>query len=677
VTEAAEPLVVFVPSGRRSRFPANTTVLDAARSLGVDLDSVCGGRGICGRCQVTVAEGTHAKHGIESRAAHLTPAGQTELDYARTKGLTQGRRLGCQAELLGDVVIDVPPDSQVHRQVVRKEADAHPIDVDPVVRLHYVEVAEPDMARPASDLRRLEEALEREWGLTGLQSDLHVLAGLQAALREGGWAVTVAVHEASLIIGVWPGYRDRAWGIAFDVGSTTVAGHLCDLASGEVLASAGAMNPQIPFGEDLMSRVSYVMMNPGSRDDLTDAIRGCLNQLVAELTAAAGGVPEDVLEVAIVGNPIMHHLVLGLDPTELGGAPFALATDEAQRMWATEIDLRLHRGARVYVLPCIAGHVGADAAGVILSEAPHAQDEVNLIVDVGTNAELVLGNRERLLAASSPTGPAFEGAQVSSGQRATAGAIERVRIDRETLEPRYRVIGRKAWSDEPGFLGVRVTGICGSGIIEAIAELFLAGVITSEGVIDGSLAPRSERIVPDGRTFSYVLHDGEPRVLVTQGDVRAIQLAKAALYAGARLLMDRYGIDEVHRIRLAGAFGSQIDPVHAMVLGMVPDCEPEKVTAAGNAAGTGARIALLNRTARAEIEDVVRRVEKVETAIEPRFQEHFVAAMGIPHATAPYERLAGVVRLPERPAGARGAGDGAAERRGRRTRARARGRSET
>jgi uncharacterized 2Fe-2S/4Fe-4S cluster protein (DUF4445 family) len=648
VSPPTEAAVVFVPSGLRGRVPSGATVLDAARSLGVDLDSVCGGRGICGRCQVVLSEGAHAKHGIDSRADHLSPPNEVEAEYAADKGLAAERRLGCQAALLGDAVIDVPPDSQIHRQVVRKEADAHPIEVDPVVRLHYVEVEPPSLASPRSDLARLQDALAREWDLHDLEADLHVLAGLQRALREGDWKATVAVYDRALLIGVWPGYRDRALGIAFDVGSTTVAGHLCDLASGEVLASAGAMNPQIRFGEDLMSRVSYVMMNPGSQPELTGAVRGCLNQLVAELTAKAGAAPEDVLEVTIVGNPIMHHLVLGLDPTELGSAPFALATDEAQRIWATEIDLRLHRGARVYVLPCIAGHVGADTAGVILSEAPHEQDELNLIVDVGTNAEIVLGNRERVLAASSPTGPAFEGAQISSGQRAAPGAIERVRIDRETLEPRIQVIGRRAWSDEPGFRGAKVTGVCGSGIIEAVAELFLAGVITSEGVIDGSLAERTPRVHADGRTFKYLLHDGEPRLWITQNDVRQIQLAKAALYAGCRLLMDHAGIDEVHRIRLAGAFGTHIDPVHAMVLGLVPDCEPDRVTSAGNAAGTGARIALLNRAARDEIEQVVRRVEKVETAIEPRFQEHFVGAMGIPHATAPSPRLAAVVDLPER-----------------------------
>ncbi len=354
-----------------------------------------------------------------------------------------------------------------------------------------------------------------------------------------------------------------------------------------------------------------------------------------------------MLELTAVGNPIMHHLLLGLDPTELGGAPFALTTDEAVRRPASALDLHApNPGARVYVLPCIAGHVGADTAGVILSEAPYEQDTVNLLVDVGTNAEIVLGNRDRLLAASSPTGPAFEGAQISGGQRAAPGAIERVRIDPETLEPRFKVIGGERWSDEPGFDMAAVSGICGSGIIEVVAEMLLAGIISTDGVIDGGLTGRSPRIVAEGRTFSYVLHDGAPRLVITQMDIRAIQLAKAALWAGCRLLMDRFGIEAVDRIRLAGAFGAHIDPVHALVLGLVPDCDPENVTSAGNAAGTGARIALLNRAARVEIEEVVRRVEKIETAIEPRFQEHFVGAMGIPHSTEPTPRLARAVDLP-------------------------------
>ena len=643
-----DALVVFTPSGRRGRFEHGTTVLEAARRLGVDLDSVCGGRGICGRCQIEVSDGEHAKHGIVSSQAHLTPAGELEARYATERGLAAGRRLGCTACVTGDLVVDVPPESQLYRQVVRKEADAHPIELDPVVRLYYVQLADAELGESIGDLRRLKAALASDWELEGLEADAQVLTELQPALRNGASAVTVAVHDGRTITAVWPGLHDRACGIAFDIGSTTVAGHLCDLLTGDVLASAGEMNPQIRFGEDLMSRVSYVMLNPGSERELTRAVRGCLAKLTAELARAVEIDRREILEVTLVGNPIMHHLLLGIDPTPLGAAPFSLAVDEAVRIPARDIGIPVHPGARAYILPCIAGHVGADTAGVLLSEAPYLGDEVNLIVDVGTNAEIVLGNRDRLLAASSPTGPAFEGAQISSGQRAAPGAVERVRIHPETLEPRLRVIGNDAWSDEAGFAEAQVTGVCGSGIIEAIAELHLAGVLTTDGTIDGALAERSSRVVPDGRTFSYVLWRGEPELVITQNDVRQIQLAKAALHAGCALLMEHYGIERVDRIRLAGAFGTHIDPVHALVLGLVPDCDPERVTAAGNAAGTGARIALLNRGARAEIEDVVRRVEKIETAVEPRFQEHFVNAMAIPHDVDPYARLARAVRLPER-----------------------------
>jgi uncharacterized 2Fe-2S/4Fe-4S cluster protein (DUF4445 family) len=414
------------------------------------------------------------------------------------------------------------------------------------------------------------------------------------------------------------------------------------------------MNPQIRFGEDLMSRVSWVMMNPGSEKDLTDIVRAAVNDLAAEVARQAGITREDILEATFVGNPIMHHLLLGISPIELGGAPFALATDSALTLWATEIDFAIHRNARIYVLPCIAGHVGADAAGVVLAERPDLSDALTLLVDIGTNAEIVLGNRSRLLACSSPTGPAFEGAQISCGQRAAPGAIERVRIDPGTLEPRIKVIGCDLWSDEAGFAeataATGVTGICGSGIIEVIAELYLAGVILQDGTIDGELAARNPRIQADDRTHAYLLHaagDGRAPLRITQNDVRAIQLAKAALYAGVRLLMERLGVDRVDRIRLAGAFGSHIDVKYAMVLGMIPDCALGNVSSAGNAAGTGARIALLDRRTRATIESLVRRIEKIETAVEPRFQEFFVEAMAIPHLTAPFPQLRKVVTLPQ------------------------------
>jgi uncharacterized 2Fe-2S/4Fe-4S cluster protein (DUF4445 family) len=669
VTAPQDPLVVFMASGRRGRFPAGSPLLSAARTLGVDVDSVCGGRGICGRCQVLVAEGEFAKHGVRSSAESVSAVSEVETRYAKRRGLAPGRRLSCSTRVERDVVVDVPPESQVHRQVVRKDADAREIALNPVVRLHYVEVREPDMQDPSGDLRRLFEALEREWELKDLTCDPSLLAGLQATLRKGEWKATVAVHGASQVIAIWPGFHDKAYGMAVDVGSTTVAAHLCDLESGELVAAAGIMNPQIRFGEDLMSRVSYAMMNPGGAVQMTEAIRGALSALAADLAQAAKIATADILELALVGNPIMHHLVLGIDPVELGGAPFALAVDESLTIPAATLGIAVNPNARVYVLPCIAGHVGADCAGVILAERPDQRDEITLLVDVGTNAEIVLGNRERLLACSSPTGPAFEGAQISCGQRAAPGAIERVRIDPATLEPRVRVIGSTLWSDDPGFAAATsrtgVTGVCGSGIIEVIAEMYLAGIINQDGVIDGALAAKSDRIVPDGRTFSYVLHRGDVPMKITQTDVRAIQLAKAALHAGVRLLMDKLAVERVDRIGLAGAFGSHIDTKYAMVLGLIPDCDLKQVASVGNAAGAGARIALLDATARDTIEGLVRRVEKIETAIEPRFQAHFIEAMAIPHKTALYTELRKVVDLPAvRESAAQGAARG---RRGRRT----------
>lgn len=651
--EAPDCKAVFLPSGKRGTFSSGTTLLQAARSLGVDIDSVCGGRAMCGRCQIVCSEGDFPKQGIASRRENLAGPGAVERRYASEHPDFGDRRLACQARLLGDVVIDVPPESQVHRQVVRKGAEVIEIELDPVVRLYYVEVQEPNMHDPTGDLARLKLALEFDWGLTDLQCDLGLLQGIQRALAEGEWKVTVAVHDEKRLICVWPGFRDRAYGAAVDVGSTTIAIHLCDLASGEVVASGGAMNPQIRFGEDLMSRVSYVMMHPGGDAEMTLAVRGAINQLLREVTAEAGVSTDDVLDLTFVANPIMHHLLLGIDPTQLGGAPFALATDEAVAIWANEIDIDVNRNARTYLLPCIAGHVGADAAGVLLSEKPYQDDAMTLLVDVGTNAEIMLGNRDRMLACSSPTGPAFEGAQISGGQRAAPGAIERVRIDPDTLEPRFSIIGSEIWSDEPGFdeaIGASgVTGICGSGIIEVVATMYLAGIIRSDGTLDGTLSARSERIVPDGRTYSYLLYDGDVRICITQNDVRQIQLAKAALYAGVKLLMDHMKVDRVDRIGLAGAFGSHIDPKYAMILGLIPDCALDSVASVGNAAGNGARIALLDRDARQDIELVVRQVLKVETAVEPRFQEHFVEAMAIPHRSDPFTELSAAVTLP-RPA---------------------------
>ena len=649
--------VLFLPSGKRGEFPKHTQLLDAARTLGVDIDSVCGGRGLCGRCQIACMSGTFQKHEMTSSPEHLSPLVATEIKFNERKGpLPEGRRLSCHAELLDDVIIDVPPESQVHRQIIRKDAEHRDIQLNTATRLYFVTLPESTLEDARGESKLLLEALSKDWELTDLSVETSELIKLQRALASGDRGVTVAVFESRKVIGIWSGLFESPRGVAVDVGSTTVAAHLCDLSTGDVLSSASVMNPQIPFGEDLMSRVSYIMMHPEGAEAMSAAIQTALSKLFVELTDQLGETSDNILEISLVANPIMHHLVLGINPINLGGAPFALTVDEAVTLKARDLGLDTHNQARLFVLPCIAGHVGADTAGVILAESPDSDEAMSLIVDVGTNAEIVLGNKDRLLVCSSPTGPAFEGGEISAGQRATAGAIERVRIDRETLEPKFRVIGSELWSTEAGFKDstkeLNITGICGSGIIEVIAEMFLAGIVSEDGIVDGALAERTSRVRAHGRTWSYVLHfaEGESQrdIVVTQNDVRQIQLAKAALYAGIKLLMDKMGVSAVDRIRLAGAFGSHISVEHAMVLGLIPDCSLDHVSSAGNAAGVGARIALLDHDARDGIQRTVNKAERIETATETDFQDYFVAAMAFPHKTDPYPNLFSAVERPSK-----------------------------
>ncbi len=676
--------VEFAPSGLSVSVADGTTVLDAARAAGADLDSTCGGRGLCGRCQI-VPTGVDALGGWTS----------VEADYSGRRPILDGQRLGCAAQVRGDINVEVPAASQVHKQVVRKSVDVGDLEVDPLVRLHFIELPSAELGVERGGLsEQIADALLVDYDVTVARTETNVLASIAGAARAGGNSITVAVRHGREVCAVYAGYVDRAFGVAIDVGSTTIAGHLVDLATGEVVATSGVMNPQIRFGDDLMSRVSYVMMNPGGDIELTRSIRTALDDMVGRLVSDAAETidnPVDnigtryqcwavdrraVLDMAIVGNPIMHHVILGIDPTPLGQAPFMLATDSAVITRASDLGIDAPFSS-VYLLPCIAGHVGADTAGAILAEGPHRSEDLQLLVDVGTNAEIVFGNSSHLLAASSPTGPAFEGAQISAGMRATAGAIERVRIDRETLEPRVRVIGSDRWSDDPEFAdetaSLDISGICGSGIIEVMGELFLAGLIDVDGTIRSDGPTKTARVFADGRTFSYRLFgdsdDPARNINVTQDDVRAIQLAKAALRAGIDLLCEHHGTTDpaaIDSVRLAGAFGAHIDPLYAKVLGLVPDVPVDRVSSVGNAAGAGAVRALLSASQRAEIEAAVRRVDKIETATEPRFQELFVNAMGFPHTTEATPRLATETTLPAPQA--RPEGSGARQRTGRRRR---------
>lgn len=647
-------MVIFMPAGRRGHIPSGTSLLEAARLVGVEIESICGGRLTCGKCKVQIETGVFQKHGVRSEPGHVSPPGPAEVDLS-SRLQADGCRFACSTFVQGDLLVTVPEESQARKQIVRKAATERVIEVRPAVRQVYVEVAQATLADHSGDWERLRAALAEQWGLAELQVDYSVLRVLQAALRDGDWAVTVTLWQEQEVLDVRPGYQEGAYGLAVDIGSTTVAAYLCDLRTGQVLATEAAMNPQVSYGEDLMSRVSYTATHQDGLATMQKAIVSELNKLAGRASLAAGIKIRDIYEVVLVGNTVMHHILLGIQPVELGRAPFSLATHDAIDVKARELGLRLHPAANAHILPLEAGHVGADNVGVLLAELPHRQDAQMLIIDIGTNGEILLGNRERVLSASSPTGPAFEGAQITHGMRAAPGAIERVRIEPRTWEPRFKVIGDERWSDEwqqtdahPPPLS---TGICGSGIIEAVAELFLAGILRPDGRFNPTA--NGDRIQRDGRAVAYVLatsdqtSTGKP-ILVTQEDVRAIQLAKAALYAGAKLLMNRAGLKSVDEIVLAGAFGSYIDPQHAMVLGLIPDCNLDHVHAVGNAAGDGARIALLNCDRRREAQEVARWVEYVETAIEPEFQTEFVAAMHLPHASDPFPHLDGL--LPSLPA---------------------------
>jgi uncharacterized 2Fe-2S/4Fe-4S cluster protein (DUF4445 family) len=607
------------------------------------------------KCQVMVEEGHFPKLGITSSADHLTARSGAEAEYDQTHGL-DGRRLACAAHVLGDLLVNVPEESQARKQIIAKAASDRVIEVNPAVRQVYVEVSPADMSDPRGDWERLASALEEQWDLRQTSIDIKALQALQPALSAGNNAVTLTVWQDREVLRVQPGYAEGLYGLAADVGSTTIVAHLCDLRTGQVLSTQATMNTQVRFGEDLMSRVSYANAEPQGLARLNRAVILALNELAEKAAKSAGLAADEIVDAVIVGNPVMQHILLGLHPRELGAAPFALAAGGGMDIKARDIGLNLNAAARLHLLPLLAGHVGADNMAVQLAESPHEQDEIMLIVDVGTNAEIVLGNREQVLVASSPTGPAFEGAQITHGQRAAPGAIERVRIDPDTLEPSIRIIGYDEWivpaesTDLPE--GVKATGICGSGIIEAVAEMYLAGILNSGGLFEEAATQRSARVRYQRRTGEYLLLEaqfsatGSP-IVITQSDVRAIQLAKAALYAGTKLLMAHRGVERVDRVLLAGAFGSFISPKHAMVLGLIPDCVLERVSAVGNAAGDGARFALLNRGLREKAEQLRGWVQHISTPLESSFQDEFVAALNIPHARDPFPALQGI--LPDRP----------------------------
>ncbi|MBV7329675.1 DUF4445 domain-containing protein [Chloroflexi bacterium TSY] len=667
--------IIFQPLGRQGDIVEGTTLLDAARQMGVEIESICGGRQTCGKCKIVVEEGEFVKFGIASRMAHLSEPEEREQQYASRRDFTPDERLSCACQVEGPLVIRVPEESQMRKQVVRKAIGfARSISVNAVMRLYYVELPPAELKDHRGDWQRLQDELRSVHHLDNLQIDPLILRTLQPALSRANRAITVTVWRDQKVVQIRSGFQENLYGIAIDVGTTTIAGHLCHLRTGDVLATASRMNPQVPYGEDLMSRVSYAMMNEDGTDRMHRAVIEGLNEIIADVAAQAKIEPLEIIEMVVVANTTMHHLILGVNPVELGGAPFSLVTHDAVDIKARDLGIHLAPGANIHIPPCEAGHVGADNVGVLVAEAPYHQDKQMLVIDIGTNGELLLGNDKKLLSASSPTGPAFEGAQILHGMRAADGAIERVRIDPATLDVRFKMIGKDEWiksskveiqhsksdtqslqarhqSKREAILNppLRASGICGSGIIEAVAELFVVGLLAPNGRLVEIEHPRLRTGLGDGGgkaefilAYPHETSTGEA-IVVHSDDIRAIQLAKAALYAGAKLLMNRMQRTSVDRIVLAGGFGSYIDPKYAMILGLIPDCSLDSVHAVGNAAGDGARMILLDREKREEARWAARWVTYIETAVEPTFQEEFVGAIHIPHATDPFPHLASLL----------------------------------
>ena len=675
MTKGKGPMIIFQPSGRRGEVANGVTVIEASRQLGVDIETLCGEKRVCGKCKIRIEEGYFEKFGIQSSRDHVSEWQEEEEKFIIPEQRKAGYRLGCCARVQGDLLIFVPEESRAGKQVVSKAARDIDIEWDPAVRYYYAEVPEPTFERPTGDLERLLEELSARHGLNGLDIDYKCLRSLSDRLREGGGKLTAAVWMDKEIIRILPGEHEEPYGLAVDVGTTTVAAYLCNLATMEVVDTVSMMNPQCKYGEDVMSRITYHMMNEDGLQKMNDDIIEGINGLVAQACEATRPptetdkgkgsenekatesmddrdypclTPTDLMDMTIVGNTAMHHILLNLNPEYMGVAPFPPVIHTSVDIKARDMGIGINESAYVHVLPNEAGFVGADNVGVLIAEEPYKRDEMQLIIDIGTNGELVLGNKNKLISSSCATGPAFEGAQITFGMRAAPGAIERIRIEPDTLEVDYKVIGRDAWRSysNPEEMGAK--GICGSGILDVLAELYRSGVVLGSGRFNPQ--QRSNRIRKNNENSQpeFVIAWAEETsigkdIVITQKDVRQIQLAKGALYSGCKLMMRRMGIESVDVVKIAGAFGTHVDREKALIMGLFPDCEIDRITSVGNAAGDGARAALLNRGKREQARWVSRNVEYIELTVEKDFQQQFMEAMQIPHMTDEFPHLNGIV----------------------------------
>jgi uncharacterized 2Fe-2S/4Fe-4S cluster protein (DUF4445 family) len=673
--KGGKAMVIFQPSGRRGEVDKGVSIIEASRQLGVDIETLCGEKRVCGKCIVRIEEGFFEKYDIHSTKANAGEWQKEEGKFITPDKREQGYRLGCCAQVQGDVLVFVPEESRAGKQVVSKAARAIHIDWDPAVKYYYVEVAEPTFKEPTADLERILDELNHRYGLRGLDIDLLALRNLPSQLRAGDWKVTVGVWMDREIIRVLPGKHENYYGMAIDIGTTTVAAYFCNLVTMEVIDTVSMMNPQCKYGEDVMSRITYHVMHPDGlqkmSDDIIQAIQGLVVQACEgthppkmnkqDRGSDKKAIPEreegnhylrldpsDIIDMTIVGNTAMHHILLKINPEHVGLAPFPPVAHKGLDIKARDLGIGINESAYVHVLPIEAGFVGADNVGVLIAEEPYKKEEIQLIIDIGTNGELVLGNKEKLISSSCATGPALEGAQLAFGMRAAPGAIERITIDPDTHEVDYKVIGRDAWKSYSRPEQVQAKGICGSGILDVLAELYRSGMVLKSGRFNPKRQSNRLRKNSENNQPEFVIAWKEETsigkdIVITQKDIRQIQLAKGALYCGCKLMMRRMGIKKVDKVKIAGAFGTHVDREKALIMGLFPDCEIDKIISVGNAAGDGARAALLNRRKREEANWISRNVAYIELTVEKDFQEQFMQAMQIPHMKDEFPHLKGLV----------------------------------
>lgn len=627
--------VVFLPSNQRGKVLEGTTLIEASRELGGKIESLCGGMKSCGKCRVKLVEG------------NLSPFTDEEAVFISESERAAGYRLSCAAQIKGDVTIFVPEETRMEGQVTRKSMAQRSIELKPAVASYFIELTPPSFQDPLGDFDRLKKALSNKYALSSLDIDYPALLRLSHILRQGDWKVTAVTWMDQEILDIKPGRIDHLYGLAIDIGTTTIVGYLCSLINGEVIATQSMMNPQILYGEDVISRITYATTHQGGLETLHRSMMEGLNRLIEMVTEEGGVLKEDIYELTMVGNTAMHHFFLGIDPQYLAVSPFPPALHQSFNAKARDLGLKVHPSAKVHLLPIEAGFVGADNVGVLIAEEPYRQDDMVLIIDIGTNGELVMGNKERLISSSCATGPALEGGHIQFGMRAAPGAIERVLIEPYTLEVNFKVVGEPQWHSESKANTAK--GICGSGIIDAVAELYKNGIIDKSGRFKEKVPSPRLRITEGTAEFVVVWGKEtsiQKDITLTQKDIRNVQLAKGAIYAGAKLMMKRLGIEKLDKVVLTGAFGSYIDKEKALVLGMFPDCDLTQIYAVGNAAGDGARLALLNREKRTEADEIARKVEYVELSIEEQFQKEFIEALQFPHMKDPFPHLKNILFSP-------------------------------